>query len=101
MEVWYEIFGENAEIPKMLFFECPLEVLEKRIMGRAKYTGREDDNLESIRLRFDTFKNQTLPIVEHFRAQGKCFEVDTSQGRQAVYAVVKGALAEFTDPVVV
>ncbi|MFK7817392.1 MAG: nucleoside monophosphate kinase [Planctomycetaceae bacterium] len=97
LEGWHEIFGRDAELPRMLYFECPYDVLEQRIMGRAKYTGRTDDNVESLKHRFDTFKAETLPTVELFRSKGKCIEVDTSQDRQAVYALVKQNLAEFTD----
>jgi adenylate kinase family enzyme len=96
LEAWYEIFGHEAALPKMLYFECPYPVLEKRILGRAKYSGRSDDNVESIKLRFDTFKAETLPIVDLFKSKGKCVEVDTSQGRQAVYDLVVGNLAEYT-----
>lgn len=97
LEAWYEIFGRESELPKMLYFECPYEVLEKRILGRAKWTGRSDDNVESIKLRFDTFKEETLPIVELFKSKEKCVEVDTSLDRQAVYALVADNLAEHTD----
>ncbi|MDB4473392.1 nucleoside monophosphate kinase [Opitutaceae bacterium] len=97
MEGWYEIFGREAELPKMLYFECPYPVLEKRILGRAKWTGRSDDNVESVKLRFDTFKAETLPTVELFRRKNKCFEIDTSQDRQSVYALVKNNLAVHTD----
>lgn len=97
LEGWYECFGRSAELPKMLFFECPYEVLEKRILGRAKYTGRNDDNVESIKLRFDTFKAETLPTVELFKSKNKCVEVDTSLDRQAVYALVEKNLARYTD----
>ena len=97
MEAWYEVFGREADLPKMLYFECPYDVLEKRILGRAKYTGRNDDNIESVKLRFDTFKAETLPTVELFRSKGKCIEIDTGQDRQAVYAVVSSNLAEHTD----
>lgn len=97
LEAWYETFGREAELPKMLYFECPYDVLEKRILGRAKYTGRSDDNIESIKLRFDTFKAETLPTVELFKSKDKCIEVDTGQARQDVYELVKNHLAEFTD----
>lgn len=97
LEGWYEIYGREAELPKMLYFECPFAVLEKRILGRAKYTGRVDDNVESLKLRFDTFKAETLPTVEFFKSQNKCVEIDTSQDRQAVFASVRSSLAEFTD----
>jgi len=99
LEAWREIFGQEAGLSKMLYFECPYEVLEKRLLGRAKWSGRSDDNIESIKLRFDTFKSETLPIVELFKSSGKCIEVDTSQGREAVYTLVTNNLAEHTDSV--
>lgn len=97
LDAWHEVFTEETELPKMLYFECPFEVLKQRILGRAKYTGRSDDNLESIKHRFDTFKTLTLPIVERFKQQNRCVEIDTSQSRQDVYAVVSNNLAEHTD----
>ncbi|MDB2686650.1 nucleoside monophosphate kinase [Mariniblastus sp.] len=98
LEVWHSIFGEQDELPKMLYFECPYDVLEKRILGRAKHSGRTDDNVESIKLRFDTFKAETLPTVELFRKRGRCVELDTSVKRPVVYELVKQELAEHTEP---
>lgn len=98
LEAWYEVFGREDELPKMLYFECPFKVLEQRILGRAKFSGRSDDNVESMKLRFDTFKTETLPTVEHFKEKDKCVEIDTSQDRETVYALVCEQLAEYTDP---
>ena len=97
LEGWMEVFGHDATLPKMLYFECPYDVLEQRILARAKYTGRVDDNVEAIKLRFDTFKEETLPTVDLFKSKNKCVEIDTSQDRQAVYNVVADNLAEHTD----
>jgi UMP-CMP kinase len=97
LEAWHDIFGRDAELPKMLYFECPYPVLEKRILGRAKYSGRSDDNVDSVKQRFDTFKAETLPTVELFRSKNRCVDVDTSQERQAVYDQVASQLGEFTD----
>ena len=97
LEGWYEIFGREAELPKMLYLECPYAELGKRILSRGKYSGRSDDNVESLKLRFDTFKTETLPIVELFKSKNKCIEIDTSGDRQAVYALVGSNLAEYTD----
>lgn len=97
MEAWYKVFGDDGDLPKMIYFECPLEVLTRRILGRAQYSGRSDDNVESMKRRFETFKAETLPIVEHFKAQGKCVEIDTSQDREAVYALLRAQLADQTD----
>ena len=97
MQGWYEVFGHDTILPTMLYFECPYDVLEKRILGRAKYSGRSDDNIESVKLRFDTFKAETLPTVELFKSKNKCVEIDTSQDRQAVYETVGKNLALYTD----
>jgi adenylate kinase family enzyme len=97
LDAWYDVFGRETELPKMIYFECPFEILEKRILGRARFSGRTDDNVESMKLRFDTFKAETLPTVELFKSKGKCVEVDTSKDRQAVYALVCDNLAEYTD----
>lgn len=98
MEGWYEIFGRDTELPRMLYFECPYEVLEERILGRAKYSGRSDDNAESMKLRFDTYKAETLPTLELFKSKDKVEEIDASQSREEVYARVKENLEPYTDP---
>ena len=64
---WQSVFGAGSAMPTMLFFECPLPVLEERILGRAKYSGRSDDNVESLRKRFVTYKEETMPIGEKER----------------------------------
>ncbi len=97
LNAWKQVFGAEEELPKMLYFECPYDVLEKRILGRAKFSGRDDDNVEALKVRYDTFKAKTLPTVEVFKSEGKCSEIDTSQGRQEVYALVIKNLAEHTD----
>lgn len=98
LSAWTGAFGGEMELPKMLYFECPLEVLEKRILGRARFSGRSDDNAESMKVRFETFRAETLPTVELFRSRGRCVEIDTSQPRQAVYEIVREHLAEHTEP---
>lgn len=96
MDAWYAVFGREGDLPKMIYFECPLEVLTQRILGRAQYSGRSDDNVQSMKVRFETFKAETLPIVDHFKSQRKCVEIDTSQDRQTVYEQVRTQLAEHT-----
>ena len=45
----------------MVIFECPEEVMVERLMERGKTSGRVDDNEETIRKRFHTFQQATLP----------------------------------------
>jgi adenylate kinase family enzyme len=57
----------------ILFFDCPEEEMEKRILSRNQ--GREDDNLETIRKRFKVFLDSTVPVVNHYETTGKVRKV--------------------------
>jgi adenylate kinase len=40
-------------LPKaVLFFDCPEEEMEKRLLKRGETSGRADDNADTIRKRF-------------------------------------------------
>jgi len=97
MDGWYEIFGSDSPLPTMFYFECPYEQLKKRILARGKFSGRSDDNVESLKLRFDTYKAETLPTVEFFKNKNKCIEIDSGRDRESVYKDVVASLAEHTD----
>lgn len=40
---------------------------------------RNDDNEESLKVRFDFFKENTLPVVEYYKNIGKVIEIDSSK----------------------
>ena len=50
----------------ILYFECSNEEMTKRLLERAKTSGRVDDNEETIKKRLKTFEDQTLPVVDKF-----------------------------------
>eukprot|EP01080_Neovahlkampfia_damariscottae_P006100 gene6100-10107_t len=62
-----------------LFFDCPLEIVEGRLLERGKTSGRVDDNLEAIIKRFNTYTKQTKPVINYFEAVGRLRTVDTSK----------------------
>ena len=39
---------------QVLFFDCPADVMEQRLMERGKTSGRSDDNADTIRKRSAT-----------------------------------------------
>lgn len=61
---WMEHMTGHTSVLGALVYDCPVSVLEQRIMSRAETSGRSDDNLESARRRFATFKKQTEPVVQ-------------------------------------
>lgn len=49
----------------------------------------EDDNEESIKKRFRTFVETSMPVVEHFEKEGKVVKVDATPEPEEVYKNVK------------
>lgn len=60
---WTREMPEYAAVIGSLVYDCPIDILEQRILSRAETSGRSDDNLESARKRFQTFQRQTMPVV--------------------------------------
>jgi len=79
-----------------LFFTTKEEVMLNRLLERGKTSGREDDNVESIKKRFRTYTNDTMPVIEHFTKLDKVTEIDSSPPIDEVYAtsckVISGLL---------
>ena len=61
----------------------------KRLMERGKTSGRADDNVESIRKRFRTFVETSMPVVEYFEGQGRVVRVLATKSKDEVYKEVK------------
>ncbi|CCH59918.1 hypothetical protein TBLA_0C01030 [Henningerozyma blattae CBS 6284] len=77
-----------------LFFDCSEEVMLKRLLERGKTSGRSDDNIDSIKKRFKTFEETSMPVVEYFESQNKVVKVNCEKSVDEVYADVKKAIAE-------
>ena len=83
---WYQVVGDQAEVAFCLFYDCPEEELEKRLLKRGETSGRDDDNIESIKKRFRTFKETSMPVVEWFEARGQLRRVSSAQSVEEVWA---------------
>ncbi|CAI5757745.1 unnamed protein product [Candida verbasci] len=75
-----------------LFFECPEQVMLKRLLARGKTSGRTDDNIESIQKRFKTFIDTSMPVVDYYDKQGKVVKVNCNEPVDVVFNHVKQAL---------
>lgn len=71
----------------------PEEVAFRRIVGRAKVEGRTDDADEGkIRQRMQIFQEQTMPVIDEYRRQGKIKDIDGDGTVEEVYARLKEAI---------
>ena len=64
--------------------------MKKRLLNRGLTSGRADDNEATIVKRFKTFVEQSLPVVEHYRARGLVRTVSTAPAPDEVYSEVRG-----------
>jgi len=62
----------------VLFYTTTEEVMLERLLKRGETSGREDDNVESIKKRFQTYKDTTMPVIEYYSKKGKVAELDSS-----------------------
>ena len=73
---WQQVAGESLALGGVLFYDCPEETMEARLLERGKTSGRTDDNIESIRKRFKTYQNETMPILGYYDHQGLCYKIN-------------------------
>ncbi|PWN31006.1 uridylate kinase [Jaminaea rosea] len=76
----------------VLFLDCTEEIMLQRLMKRGETSGRADDNAESIKKRFRTFLETSMPVVEHYEKQGKVVKVDSKSEVEQVEKEIKEAL---------
>jgi hypothetical protein len=85
-----------AVVVGVLFYRCPLKILESWILERAKVSGRSDDNIESLRRCFRTFEHETLPVVDTLRLVDKAtalsvYDIRNDQSVEDVWLATKSA----------
>ncbi len=67
-----EELGQGIELVVLL--ELDDAVLIQRLLGR----GRADDNEEVIRHRLNVYREQTAPLIAHYRSRGQLVAVDAA-----------------------
>lgn len=78
----------------VLFYDCPEATMEARLLERGKTSGRADDNEESIRKRFRTFVETSMPVVDYYEKQGRVVKIDATPTPEEVEEKTKQAVRE-------
>jgi len=78
----------------VIFFNTSEEVMRERLLKRAKTSGREDDNVETIIKRFRTYNEQTMPVIEYYKTQGKLAEINGTGSIEEVNRLASAAVRE-------
>jgi adenylate kinase len=71
------LMNENdTPIDMMLSLVVDEDELLKRLLNRGTISGRTDDqDPDKIKNRFKVYKNETTPVAEYYRTQGKLSEI--------------------------
>eukprot|EP00192_Tetraselmis_astigmatica_P021809 CAMPEP_0117673516 /NCGR_PEP_ID=MMETSP0804-20121206/14516_1 /TAXON_ID=1074897 /ORGANISM="Tetraselmis astigmatica, Strain CCMP880" /LENGTH=285 /DNA_ID=CAMNT_0005482263 /DNA_START=44 /DNA_END=901 /DNA_ORIENTATION=+ len=84
-DAFEKVCGRDCDF--IIFFDCPEEVMEKRLLGRNE--GRADDNIETIRKRFRVFVESSIPVVEHYETKGKAYKFVATRTPEDIYNEVR------------
>lgn len=85
--------SEKVDFLFVLFLDCSEDLCVGRCLKRGQAgSGRSDDNLDSLKKRFNTYMNDTMPIIDYYRTLKKVEHIDTSPGPDAVFEAVDAAL---------
>lgn len=78
----------------MFFFDCKEDTMIERLIGRSLTSGRDDDNIESIRKRLVTYRETTMPVIDFYAAQGKVYKFDCNGSKDEVTSRVVEVLRQ-------
>jgi UMP-CMP kinase len=78
----------------VLFYDCPEEEMQKRLLKRGQTSGRSDDNAESIKKRFKTFVETSMPVVDYFQKENRVIKIAATKTPDEVYKETKEKLEE-------
>jgi len=81
-----------------VYLHAPDEVLTRRLLGRARQSGRSDDKADVIRHRLRVFAETTGPLVPYYTERGILVEVDADQPPDSVTADIRTRLARRRSP---
>ena len=87
---WAEVMENKVNLQGVLFFHCTQEICSARCLGRgAAGSGRTDDNEESLKKRFTTYEEATMPIIKHFEKLSLVHQLDATQSPDDVFSEVE------------
>ena len=83
--VWKDQMTSKADVQFVLFLDCPEDTMTSRLLERGKSSGRNDDQIDVIRKRFVTFREESMPIVDMYEKEGKVRKVVADRDVEEVY----------------
>jgi adenylate kinase len=88
-----KILNSNNQILNIvLLISVPNNILENRLLDRQSTENRSDDNIKTIKIRIDTYEQETKPLISYYRKTGLLSEIDGSLSIPEVSSKIKNKL---------
>jgi len=90
-----KFLDDQIDIDCVFFLDVKDSELEKRILERGKTSNREDDkNINTIRHRIQTYKDETYPLVNYYSNQNKLEKIDGNKTLDEISDIIKNKLIQ-------
>ena len=91
-KAWDDELGDIIELKRVIYYVCPNDVMEQRLINRGKTENRADDNLDMIRKRIKMYNERTIPVVDLYKKRGLLTTIHSDDSIEEVYAESRDAL---------
>ena len=85
--------GDRTILGAVLWFDADEATMTDRIMKRAASSGRNDDNIETLKKRFAQFNSEQLSVIKSYGDKVK--RINALAEPEVVFTEVEKALADF------
>lgn len=85
----------GQDVTVMLDLDVPEEELITRLIKRGQESGRADDNMETIKKRLVVYNEQTSPLKEYYKKEGKYSHIHGVGDLETIFNDIVAAIDKF------
>ena len=82
----------NSKLSCMISLEVPKDELRKRMLERAKTSGRSDDTIEVIENRLHEYELKTAPVAEYYKERGLYNSVNGTGAIETIFSNINNVI---------
>lgn len=84
----------RQDVSVMLDLDVPEDELIDRLIKRGQESGRADDNLETIKKRLTVYSEQTSPLKDFYKAEGKYQHINGVGSMDAIFDEIASVISK-------
>lgn len=82
----------GQDVSVMLDLDVPEAELIERLIKRGQESGRADDNMETIKKRLVVYNEQTSPLKDYYKTEGKYQHINGVGTMEAIFAEIASVI---------